>query len=810
MTSPTPQRTDFSIDYLGRYMCNGLDEALQSTNTGSGVGGNPFNVIVIGGGSFGGVFAQHLYSIDKKRAARVLVLERGPLALPEHSQNLPTLGDTVPFITPWLASIPFGGLTFCIGGRSLFWGGWSPELLDAEMPDDRWPPKIKQALKGGLFRDAAEQIGTDVTNDFIYGGLHYRMRRILYDGVVGNQVDDAVPLDRIDTKPPAAAAATDVATLRKLLGGETDGIKTAADLINMMKLEAPLAVQARARSGFFPLNKFSAVPVMLEASRQAYLDSEGDDRRKRLMIVPNCPVKHVRVDEAGRVVAVETALGDVPVPPDGKVVLAAGTIESTRQALLALQGRPGAEAIGRNLMAHLRSNITIRIPRSSLGLDIPESELQALALFLKGWHGKGQAFFHLQITGAGVGPNVTSGETEMWKKIPDIDTMHRFFNNVRDELIVINIRGVGEMEPRNPRNWVKLSSELDEFGVPRAVVSLFASDRDNAVWDTMDRASDQVARVFARGKPFEVLMPGNSWRSAQPAEDLSKILPYEQGWQKRRDGLGSTHHEAGTLAMSAAANGAADEVGRLRASPNLYAVGPALLPTLGSPNPMLSGVALARRLAENLADLAPYQPEAGFTPLFDGFSISNWKMAGPGRFRVFNGALQSVPGNDIGLYWCTTPMPPNFLLRLRWMRSGEDDNSGVFIRFPSPESSQYDKLPNRAFGPVNDGFEVQIDEFGMPDADMRHKTGAIYQKTGDNLPQDRVAHELVPLGKWQEFEITANGNRLEVNLNGATITKFTNTQQGRGVPSTSAAPTFIGLQSHTGTVSFRDIRFKAI
>jgi hypothetical protein len=30
-TSPTPQTTDFTRDVLGRYTCNGLDEALAST-----------------------------------------------------------------------------------------------------------------------------------------------------------------------------------------------------------------------------------------------------------------------------------------------------------------------------------------------------------------------------------------------------------------------------------------------------------------------------------------------------------------------------------------------------------------------------------------------------------------------------------------------------------------------------------------------------------------------------------------------------------------------------------------------------------
>ena len=32
MTSPTAQYTDFSKDVIGRYVCNGLDEALRSTS----------------------------------------------------------------------------------------------------------------------------------------------------------------------------------------------------------------------------------------------------------------------------------------------------------------------------------------------------------------------------------------------------------------------------------------------------------------------------------------------------------------------------------------------------------------------------------------------------------------------------------------------------------------------------------------------------------------------------------------------------------------------------------------------------------
>src|SRR5215475_15794474 len=85
-TSPTPQYTDFSKDVLGRYVCNGLDEALRSTS--SRPDARPFDIIIVGGGSFGGVLAQHLFTADVAHQHRILVLEAGRLALPEHVQNL--------------------------------------------------------------------------------------------------------------------------------------------------------------------------------------------------------------------------------------------------------------------------------------------------------------------------------------------------------------------------------------------------------------------------------------------------------------------------------------------------------------------------------------------------------------------------------------------------------------------------------------------------------------------------------------------------------------------------------------------------
>src|SRR2546421_6958583 len=79
-SSNNAQTTDFSLDVLGRYMCNGFDEAMHSADkNGSRPDGSPqsdarpFNAIIIGGGSFGGVLAQHLLYADETNSYRILV-----------------------------------------------------------------------------------------------------------------------------------------------------------------------------------------------------------------------------------------------------------------------------------------------------------------------------------------------------------------------------------------------------------------------------------------------------------------------------------------------------------------------------------------------------------------------------------------------------------------------------------------------------------------------------------------------------------------------------------------------------------------
>src|SRR5262245_3322781 len=91
------ESTAFTIDNMGRLLSNTAHEALTSAGIDVGIGSpppdaRPFDVIVIGGGTFGSVIAQRLYCNDKTFSRRILVLERGPFVLPEHFQNMHFMG----------------------------------------------------------------------------------------------------------------------------------------------------------------------------------------------------------------------------------------------------------------------------------------------------------------------------------------------------------------------------------------------------------------------------------------------------------------------------------------------------------------------------------------------------------------------------------------------------------------------------------------------------------------------------------------------------------------------------------------------
>ena len=105
------------------------------------------------------------------------------------------------------------------------------------------------------------------------------------------------------------------------------------------------------------------------------------------MIVPDCHVQELitetQADNWVRVTGVRvwqngSSVDIMLAPPrnggQSAAVIALGTVETTRVALTTFQqslaGR-AAQRMGTNLIAHLRSNLTIRVPRAAIAANLP-------------------------------------------------------------------------------------------------------------------------------------------------------------------------------------------------------------------------------------------------------------------------------------------------------------------------------------------------------------------------------------------------------------------------------------------------------
>jgi choline dehydrogenase-like flavoprotein len=149
--------------------------------------------------------------------------------------------------------------------------------------------------------------------------------------------------------------------------------------------------------------------------------------------------------------------------------------------------------------------------------------------------------------------------------------------------------------PNPVTSWIDLSPfESDEYGVPRAYVHLTLHAADHQVWQAMDHAALHLAQQLAAGPGTSEYLYDGGWQ-AQP-------FPLQRPFPEWHRGLGTTSHESGTLWMGTdPASSVTDPVGRFHHLQNAYACDQAICPTVGSANPVLTGLTLARQLADHLA-----------------------------------------------------------------------------------------------------------------------------------------------------------------------------------------------------------------
>ena len=242
--------------------------------------------------------------------------------------------------------------------------------------------------------------------------------------------------------------------------------------------------------------------MVIRATRQAWSESGGDDVHKRLMVVPNCHVTRSRdITFAGR----RSGHGCSHEP--GRNPLTAARRRSPRCrddrepriALLSFEGVLNYDLIGTNLVSHLRSNYAFRLPRAAFP-GLGNRDLQASALFVKcrtDPHPDGSvSHFHLQITASGLKGLDANSEAEFSRRCRT-STRSMSCALADEDSVVVNVRGVGEIQPNNPATRVSLSAETDEFNVRRAFVSINPPKTTTTPGTQWMRLPTKCGQIFA-------------------------------------------------------------------------------------------------------------------------------------------------------------------------------------------------------------------------------------------------------------------------------------------------------------------------
>ncbi len=203
-----------------------------------------------------------------------------------------------------------------------------------------------------------------------------------------------------------------------------------------------------------------------------------------------------------------------------------------------------------------------------------------------------------------------------------------------------------------------------------------------------------------------------------------------------------------------------------------------------------------------IAALTLNAAEPGFTSLFDGKTLDGWKYVGrgdAGGYFVENGLIvcQKVHGNLF-----TEKEYSNFVLRFEFRFGEAGANNGIGIRAPYAGDSAYSGMEIQILDDTADVYKGKLQPWQVH--------GSIY-----NVVAAKSTVEILKRTEWNEEEITANGTRILVKLNGkvivdADLAGVTDPEVLKKHPGVSRTGGHLGLLGHDTRVEFRNLRVKEL
>jgi hypothetical protein len=209
---------------------------------------------------------------------------------------------------------------------------------------------------------------------------------------------------------------------------------------------------------------------------------------------------------------------------------------------------------------------------------------------------------------------------------------------------------------------------------------------------------------------------------------------------------------------------------------------------------------ISRNLGIALLAVAAMAAEPGFVSLFNGKNLDGWKLVnGKGPGYVVQDGLLVCPADGGGNLF-TEKQYANFVLRFEF-RFEPGGNNGVGIRAPLTGDTAYQ------------GMEIQILDHSHAKYAGRLKPTQYHGSVYDVFPAKDEG--LKPAGEWNEQEITADGRRIVVKLNGRVILdrnldEVKDPEVLEKHPGLARKSGHIGFLGHGSLVEFRNIRIKEL
>jgi hypothetical protein len=189
--------------------------------------------------------------------------------------------------------------------------------------------------------------------------------------------------------------------------------------------------------------------------------------------------------------------------------------------------------------------------------------------------------------------------------------------------------------------------------------------------------------------------------------------------------------------------------------------------------------------------------EDGFASVFNGQDFSGW--AGPvENYEIRDGAVVCKPGKGGTIY--TQEEYDNFVVRLEF-KLPPGGNNGLAIRYPGSGDTAYAGM-----------CELQVLDSEHPkyaQLDARQYHGSAYGM----VPARRGY--LRPTGQWNFQEVTVNGSRIKVELNGnvildADLSQVNEYMHNSPHPGKDRTAGHFGFAGHSDPVEFRNVRIKRL